>query len=200
MSATAEQIKELRQATGAGILECRNALEQTGGDLQKATELLKEKGLATAAKRADRETREGILELYTHGDGRVGVMVEVNCETDFVGRTAEFRTFAHEVALQVAANAPRWVDSANVPADVLEEERREARRMAQADGKPEHVIEKIVEGRLEKFYQEHCLLRQAYIRDDSKTVADLVNETIAATGEKVTVRRFVRWSVGQEAE
>jgi elongation factor Ts len=200
MSATAEQIKELRHATGAGILDCRNALEETGGDFEKAAILLKEKGLATAAKRADRETREGMLELYSHGDGRVGVMVEVNCETDFVGRTAEFRSFAHEVALQVAASAPRWLDVGDIPADVLDQERQEARRKAQAEGKPEHVLDKIVEGRLQAFYQENCLLQQAYIRDDSKTVADILNETIAATGEKVTIRRFVRWMVGQEAE
>jgi elongation factor Ts len=199
MSVSAEQIKELRQATGAGILECRNALETTAGDLGKATELLREKGLATAAKRADRETSEGVLDLYSHGDGRVGVMVEVNCETDFVGRTAEFRSFAHEVALQVAANSPRWLDAADVPAEILEEERQESRRQAVADGKPEAVIDRIVEGRLEKFYQENCLLRQPYIRDDAKTVGDLLNEMIAATGERVTIRRFVRWTVGQEA-
>jgi elongation factor Ts len=199
MSISAEQIKELRQATGAGILECRNALETTAGDLEKATELLREKGLATAAKRADRETREGVLDLYSHGDGRVGVMVEVNCETDFVGRTAEFRSFAHEVALQVAANSPRWLDVAEVPTEILEEERQESRRQAVADGKPEAVIDRIVEGRLEKFYQENCLLRQPYIRDDAKTVGDLLNEMIAATGERVTIRRFVRWTVGQEA-
>jgi elongation factor Ts len=199
MSVSAEQIKELRQATGAGILECRNALETTAGDLGKATELLREKGLATAAKRADRETSEGVLDLYSHGDGRVGVMVEVNCETDFVGRTAEFRSFAHEVALQVAANSPRWLDVAEVPAEILEEERQESRRQAVADGKPEAVIDRIVEGRLEKFYQENCLLRQPYIRDDAKTVGDLLNEMIAATGERVTIRRFVRWTVGQEA-
>ena len=200
MSTTAEQIKELRQATGAGILECRDALESSGGDLEKATALLREKGLATAAKRADRETREGVLDLYSHGEGRVGVMVEVNCETDFVGRTAEFRNFAHEVALQVAANSPRWLDVADIPPDSVEEERQESRRQAVADGKPEAVIERIVEGRLEKFYQDNCLLRQPYIRDDSKTVADLLNETIAATGERVTIRRFERWTVGQEAE
>jgi elongation factor Ts len=199
MSVSAEQIKELRQATGAGILECRNALETTAGDLEKATELLREKGLATAAKRADRETSEGVLDLYSHGDGRVGVMVEVNCETDFVGRTAEFRSFAHEVALQVAANSPRWLDVADVPAEILEEERQESRRQAVADGKPEAVIDRIVEGRLEKFYQENCLLRQPYIRDDAKTVGDLLHEMIAATGERVTIRRFVRWTVGQEA-
>jgi elongation factor Ts len=199
MSVSAEQIKELRQATGAGILECRNALETTAGDLEKATELLREKGLATAAKRADRETSEGVLDLYSHGDGRVGVMVEVNCETDFVGRTAEFRSFAHEVALQVAANSPRWLDVAEIPAEILEEERQESRRQAVADGKPEAVIDRIVEGRLEKFYQENCLLRQAYIRDDAKTVGDLLNEMIAATGERVSIRRFVRWTVGQEA-
>jgi elongation factor Ts len=200
MAITTEQIKALREATGAGIMDCRKALEQSNGDLDKALEYLREKGMATAAKRADREAFEGMLELYSHGNGRVGVMVEVNCETDFVGRTAEFRAFAHEVALQIAANSPRWLDAGDVPAEVVAQEQQEARRQALAEGKPEKVIERIVEGRMEKFYQEHCLLRQLYIRDDSKKVADLLKEMIAATGENVTVRRFVRWTVGQEAE
>lgn len=197
MSVSAEQVKELRQTTGAGVLECRKALEQTGGDLEKAVALLHERGLAAAGKRAERETREGVLDLYSHGDGRVGVMVEVNCETDFVGRTAEFRGFAHEIALQVAANAPLWLDVSDVPADVVEEQRQEARLRAMQEGKPENVVGRIVDGKLEKFYAEACLLRQPYIRDDTKTVGDLLREMMATTGENIAIRRFVRWTVGE---
>jgi elongation factor Ts len=200
MSISVERVKELRQATGAGVLECRKALEACGEDFDKAVVLLREKGLDAAAKRSDRETREGVLELYTHGEGRVGVMVEVNCETDFVARTKEFRTLAHEMALQIAANSPRWVDIDGVPPEVLEQERLDARKRALEEGKPEKVIERIVYGRLEKLYQETCLLRQPYIRDDAKTVSELLKETIAATGEKISIRRFVRWTIGQEAE
>ncbi|MEW6568560.1 MAG: translation elongation factor Ts [Chloroflexota bacterium] len=199
MSASAEQIKALRQATGAGVLDCRTALEQTGGDLEKAAELLRQKGLAAADKLAEREAREGMLELYSHGDGRVGVMVEVNCETDFVGRTTEFRRFAHEIALQVAANGPRWIDVGDVPPEVVEEQRRQARLLAKQEGKPDSVIERIVEGKLQKFYDDACLLRQPYIRDDSKTVGDVLREMIATTRENITIRRFVRWAVGESA-
>ncbi len=197
MSTSAELIKQLRRATGAGVLDCRKALEETGGDLEKAAALLRDKGLAAAAKRAERETREGVLDLYSHGDGRVGVMVEVNCETDFVARTKEFRHFAHEIALQVAANSPRWIDVADVPAEVLEEQRRQARQQAEQEGKAQNVIERIVDGRLEKFCADTCLLHQPYIRDDSKTVGDVLKELIATTGENITVRRFVRWTVGE---
>lgn len=198
MSASAADIKKLREITGAGVLACRNALEEAGGDIEKATATLREKGLAAAAKRADRETRNGRLELYSHGDGRVGVMVEVNCETDFVARTEGFKTFAHEVALQIAANAPRWVRAEDVPEEVLAKEREEARQWALGEGKPENVIERIVEGRVEKFLDGNCLLRQAYIRDEEKTVEELLKETIASTGENITLRRFERWEVGEE--
>jgi elongation factor Ts len=200
VSVAAEQIKELRAQTGAGVKDCREALEKSGGDLEQAAELLRAQGLAAASKRADRETRDGVLELYRHGDGRVGVLVEVNCETDFVGRTKEFREFAHEVALQVAAASPRWVSPREVPAEVIERESEEARRVGRTDGKPEGVIEKIVAGRLEKFYTEACLLRQPYIRDETKSVEDLLREVISATGENVTVRRFTRWEVGEAIE
>jgi elongation factor Ts len=200
VSVAAEQIKLLREQTGAGVKDCRDALEKTGGDVEKAAELLRAQGLAAAAKRADRETRNGVLELYRHGEGRVGVMVEVNCETDFVGRTQQFREFAHEVALQVAAASPRWVAMNDVPAEALEHEAEEARRIGQADGKPAKVIEQIVAGRLEKFYDEACLLRQPYIRDETKRVEDLLREVISATGENVTIRRFTRWEVGETVE
>lgn len=200
MSISTDLIKELRLSTGAGVLACRKALEQSEGDLEKAAALLREQGLTKASKRADRETHDGVLDLYSHGDGRVGVMVEVNCETDFVARTPEFREFAHEMALQIAASAPQWVDVDDVPKEVVEEESTKAREEALAQAKPEHVIDRIVEGRMRKFYEESCLLQQIYIRDDSKTVADLLNDTIAKTGENITIRRFMRWEVGETAE
>ncbi len=200
MSISTDLIKELRLSTGAGVLACRKALEQTEGDLEKAAALLREQGLTKASKRADRETHDGVLDLYSHGDGRVGVMVEVNCETDFVARTPEFREFAHEMALQIAASAPQWVVVDDVPKEVVEEESTKAREEALAQDKPEHVIDRIVEGRMRKFYEESCLLQQIYIRDDSKTVADLLNDTIAKTGENITIRRFMRWEVGETAE
>lgn len=200
MEITTDMIKELRAATGAGVLDCRKTLEEANGDFNKAVELLREKGLAQAAKRAGREASEGVLELYSHGNGRVGVMVEVNSETDFVARSETFRKFAHEIALQIAAEAPRYIRTEDVPAEVLDQERAKARRLAIEEGKPEPVIEKIIEGRLEKFLDEACLLRQPYIRDDTLTVAELLNQTIAAVGENVVIRRFVRWEVGENTQ
>lgn len=200
MTISTEAIKELRQNTGAGVLACREALEASGGDMEKAALLLREKGLAAASKRADRETSNGVLELYNHGDGRVGVMVEVNCETDFVARTDDFRHFSHEIALQIAANSPRWVDAEGIPEEVLEEEREKAREYAIAEGKKENVIPRIVEGRIAKFIDENCLLRQPYIRDDTKRVEELLKETIASTGENIVIRRFERWAVGENLD
>lgn len=200
MSVPAELVRQLRETSGAGVKDCRDALEATGGDLEQAAALLKEKGLAAASKRSGRETRSGVLELYRHGEGRVGVIVEVNCETDFVGRTQEFREFAHEIALQVAAASPRWVRVEDIPAAVIEEESGNARRMAAADGKPPAVIEKIVAGRLDKFYAEACLLSQPYIRDDTKTVEELLREVVSTTGENVSIRRFARWEVGEDTD
>ncbi len=200
MSISAEQIKELRQASGAGVLDCRKALEKTEGDMEKAAALLREQGLDKASKRSDRATTDGVLDLYSHGDGRVGVIVEVNCETDFVARTPEFREFAHEMALQIAAVAPTWIDADDVPEDIVKEKQEKAREQALAEKKPEHVIDRIVEGRMKKFFEDSCLLQQAYIRDDEKTVQDLLNETIAKTGENVIIRRFVRWTVGESEE
>ena len=200
MSIPASMIKELREATGAGILDCRTALEATQGNLEAATALLQEKGLAAAAKRADRETHNGVLDLYSHGEGRVGVMVEVNCETDFVARTMEFRTFAHEIALQIAATSPRWIRRDDVPEGVIDEERRSAQKQAAEEGKPEAIIERIVEGRLEKYFAENCLLDQGYIRDEDRTVSEVLQEMIAKTGENIGIRRFERWSVGEEMD
>ncbi|OGO69880.1 MAG: translation elongation factor Ts [Chloroflexi bacterium RBG_19FT_COMBO_56_12] len=197
MAITAEQVKDLRAETGAGVMDCRKALEKADGDFNKAVELLREKGLAKAAERADREASEGILELYSHGNGRVGVMVEVNSETDFVARSAAFRAFAHEVALQIAAAAPDYIHPDDIPAEALENERAKARGRALEEGKTESVVDRIVEGRLEKFKDEACLLRQPYIRDENFTVEKLLYQNIAAIGENIVIRRFVRWEVGE---
>jgi elongation factor Ts len=199
MEISATLVKELRQATGAGVLDCRKALQETNGDFDKAVAYLREKGLAAAAKKAGREAKEGLIELYGHGGGRVGVMVEVNCETDFVARTEQFRTFAHDLALQVAAAHPRYVDIADVPPDVIESEKTIARNRALQEGKPEKVVDKIVEGRLEKFYQENCLLQQPFVKDESVKISDLLKQTIAVIGENVIIRRFARWELGEAA-
>jgi elongation factor Ts len=197
MEITTEMIKELRGATGAGILECRKALTEANGDFNKAVDHLREKGLAMAAKRSDREASEGVVELYTHGGGRVGVMVEVNCETDFVARSESFRTFAHEVALQIAAAAPKYVSEDQIPAEELEHEAEIAKKRAMEEGKPAAVAEKIVEGRLNKYKDEVCLLRQSYIRDDSVTIEKLLHQHVASIGENLIIRRFQRWELGE---
>lgn len=197
MAITTEAIKELRQATGAGILDCRKALEAADGDFDKAVDYLREKGLATAAKRADREANQGVVELYSHGGGRVGVMVEVNCETDFVARSEPFRTFAHEVALQIAASAPRYVYADQIPEAELEHEREIAKVRALEEGKPEAVLDRIVEGRLEKFKDEVVLMRQPYIRDEEITIENLMMQNVAAIGENILIRRFARWELGE---
>jgi elongation factor Ts len=195
-----DQIKELREQTGAGIMDCRNALEQSDGDIEKALEYLREKGLSKVAKKSDRETSEGMIELYSHGEGRVGVMVEVNCETDFVARNDDFRHLAHELALQIAASMPEWPTEEDVPAELLAAEREEARAQAKEEGKPENVMDKIVEGRVNKFLDEKVLMRQVYIRDGEKTVQDVVNAVIAKLGENISVRRFERWELGEHSE
>jgi len=200
MEITTEMIKELRAATGVGILDCRKALTEANGDFDKAVDFLREKGMATAAKRAGRAASQGVVELYSHGEGRVGVMVEVNCETDFVARGEDFRTLAHEIALQIAASAPHYVQEDEIPADVLEHEKGIARARAVEEGKPEAVIEKIVAGRLEKFKDEVVLLRQAYIRDEDLTIEQLVQETIGKTGENIIISRFQRWELGENID
>jgi len=197
MAITTEMIKTLRETTGAGILDCRKALEQSNGDMEKAMEFLREKGLATAAKRSSRQASEGVVELYTHGNGRVGVMIELNSETDFVGKSEKFRTLAHELALQIAATSPQFVFEADIPAEVIERETRIATAKAKEDGKPDTIIPKIVEGSLKKFKDEFVLMNQPYIRDESLTVQALVNQNIAALGENIIVRRFARWALGE---
>ena len=197
MEITTDMIKELRTATGAGVLDCRKALQEANGDFEKAVDFLREKGMATAAKRADRDASNGIVELYSHGDGRVGVMVEVNCETDFVARSEKFRTMAHEIALQIAASAPKYIKAEEIPASELDHEAEIARARAKEEGKPDSVMEKIVEGRLEKFKDEVVLLRQPYIRDESMNVEKLLLQTVAAIGENLVIRRFQRWELGE---
>jgi elongation factor Ts len=197
MEITTEMIKELRESTKAGVLDCRKALESSNGDFQKAVDFLREKGMATAAKRADRQASNGMVELYSHGGGRMGVMVEVNCETDFVARSEQFRKFAHEVALQVAATAPKYLKEKDIPVDVLEHETEIAKARAREEGKPEAMLERIAQGRVEKFKDEVVLMRQAYIRDDQMTLEKLLLEQIAAIGENIVVRRFARWELGE---
>lgn len=200
MEISAKQVKELREATSAGFLDCREALDKAGGDFDKAVKYLREKGLAKAAKRGGRKASEGVIELYSHGEGRVGVMVEVNCETDFVSRSETFRKFAHEIALQIAAADPQWVSEDEIPEDVLEQEREVARNRAKEEGKPDNIIDKIVDGRVEKFKDEMCLLRQAYIRDDNLSIQDLLSEKVGSIGENMVIRRFSRWELGEHAE
>ncbi len=197
MEITTDMIKELRTATGAGVLDCRKALQESNGDFEKAVDFLREKGMATAAKRADREASNGTVELYSHGGGRVGVMVEVNCETDFVARSEQFRNMAHEIALQIAASAPKYIKAEEIPTSELDHEAEIARARAKEEGKPNAVVEKIVEGRIEKFKDEVVLLRQPYIRDENLTIEKLLLQTIAATGENLIVRRFQRWELGE---
>ena len=198
MEITTEMIKELRNATNAGILDCRKALTESNGDFQKAVDWLREKGMATAAKRADRDASQGVVELYSHGGGRVGVIVEVNCETDFVARSEQFRILAHEIALQIAASAPRYLKTEDIPADVLEHEAEIARARAREEGRPDNVVDRVVQGRLEKFRDEVVLSRQPYIRDESITVEKLILQNVAAIGENVVVRRFQRWELGEK--
>lgn len=199
MEITADMIKALRAETNAGVLDCRKALQESNGDFQKAVEWLREKGMATAANRADRQASNGVIEMYSHGSGRVGVMVEVNCETDFVARSEQFRTLAHEIALQIAANAPKYIRPEDIPAAELEQEAEQARVRGKADGKSGAVIDKIVDGYLEKYKDEVCLLRQTYIRDETTNVEKLIMQNVAAIGENVVVRRFQRWTLGESA-
>jgi elongation factor Ts len=197
MVITTPMIKQLREATGAGILDCRKALEQADGDFDKAFDFLREKGLAALAKRSGRQASDGVVELYSHGNGRVGVMVELNCETDFVGRSEPFRNLAHELALQIAAASPRFIRDEDIPADVLEHEKGIAEARAREEGKPEAVLPRIIEGYMTKFKDETVLLRQVYIRDDAMTVQKLLNQVVVALGENVVIRRFARWELGE---
>jgi elongation factor Ts len=195
----ADVVKRLRDETGAGMMDCKKALVESGGDLEKAREILREKGKTGHEKRRGRLAGEGLVHAYIHGEGTVGALVEVNSETDFVARTPEFRELAKEVAMQVAARDPRWVSRDEVPSDVIEGERKIYEEQARTSGKPDHIISKIVDGKLEAFYKETVLLDQEYIRDDSKKIGDLVAEMASKVNENVVVRRFARFKVGEEA-
>ncbi|NLM45382.1 MAG: translation elongation factor Ts [Firmicutes bacterium] len=196
----ASLVKELREKTGAGMMDCKKALTEAGGDIDKAVEILREKGLAAAKKKAGRIAAEGIVDSYIHMGGRIGVLVEVNCETDFVARTDEFRAFVRDIAMQIAAGNPQYISREEVPEEVLEKEREILRTQAVNEGKPEKVIDKIVAGRLEKFFAENCLLEQPFIRDTDITVKELLQEKIAKIGENISIRRFVRYEMGEGLE
>ena len=197
MEITAAQVKELREKTGAGMMECKKALGETNGDLQKAIDYLREQGILKSAKLGSRATSQGAIFSYVHPGDQLGVLVEINCETDFVARTDDFKALGKNIAMQVAASAPQYVSRDQVPLEVLDHEKEVSRAQAKAEGKPEKILDKIVEGRLEKYFQEVCLLDQAYIRDDSRKVSDLVTEAIAKIRENITIKRFVRFKVGE---
>jgi elongation factor Ts len=198
---SAEQVRQLRERTGAGMMDCKRALEETGGDIERAIELLREKGLASVAKRAGRTADQGLIDSYIHFNNTVGVLVEVNCETDFVAKTDEFRSLVKDVALHIASPAaPRWLAREDVPAEVLAQEEHIARVQAKEAGKPDHVIEKIVDGKLNAYHQDNVLLEQPFVKDDTKTIQQLLDEVGAKVGEKVAVRRFVRYKLGESVD
>jgi elongation factor Ts len=194
MAITVDMVRELRQRTGAGVLDCRNALEEAGGDFDKAATLLRKKGLAIAAKKAEREANEGLVEAYVHGGGRLGVLLELNCETDFVARTPDFRELAHDLAMQIAATNPRYLTPQDIPADVVESQRQREREQVEGD-KPDEVVERILEGKVKKYYQEVCLMEQPFIKDEGVIIAELITSKIAKLGENIKVRRFARFEL-----
>lgn len=193
-------IKQLRETTGSGMMDCKKALTECNGDMEEAIKWLRKKGMASAEKKASRIAAEGIIDSYIHGEGRVGVLIEVNIETDFAAKNDKFRDMVHDIAMQVAAMNPKWVSREEVPEEILNSERDIARTQALNEGKPEKIIDKIIEGRLEKFYEANCLVDQAFIKDDSKTVGNLVKEMIAAIGENIKIRRFCRYEMGEGLE
>lgn len=197
MSISASLVKELRERTGAGMMDCKKALAETGGDIEKAADYLREKGLAAAAKKAGRIAAEGLVESYIHGAGRIGVLVEINCETDFVAKTDDFKALARDIAMQIAASRPEYVRREDVPAGAVQKERDILRAQALNEGKPEKIVDKMVEGRIEKYYKEVCLLEQPFIKNPDVTVQQLITEKIAKIGENISVRRFARFELGE---
>lgn len=197
MEISAQMVKELRERTGAGMMDCKNALMEAEGDFEKAIEILRKKGLAKAAKKAGRATNEGLIISYVHHNGKIGVLVELNCETDFVARTDEFKALGNKIAMHIAAMSPRWVTREEVPADVIEKEKEIYREQLKDSGKPVQVIEKIIEGKLESFYQENCLLEQKYALDQTVTIKEMIQQAIAKIGENIQVSRFVRLQIGE---
>jgi elongation factor Ts len=200
MAVTASMVKELREKTGAGMLDCKKALEEANGDLTKAGELLREKGLAAAANKAGRAATEGLVESYIHGAGRVGVLVEINCETDFVAKTDQLMSFLKDIAIHIAATSPIYVRREEVPQEVLEKEKEILRNQALNEGKPEKIVDKMVEGRISKYYEEFCLLEQPFIKDPDKTISTVLNEKISQIGENISIRRFARFGLGEGLE
>lgn len=194
---TAAMVKELRERTEAGMMDCKRALQETNGDMEAAVAYLREKGLAAAAKKAGRLASEGLVESYIHGMGRIGVLVEVNCETDFVAKTDKFKELCHDIAMHIAASRPEYVSRDEVPAEVIEQEKSILRAQALNEGKPEKIVEKMVEGRIEKFYKEVCLLDQPFVKDPDMTVQQMVTQAIATIGENISIRRFVRYELGE---
>jgi elongation factor Ts len=192
-----DMIKVLRDKTGAGMMDCKKALTESQGDIEKAIAWLREKGIASAAKKSGRIAAEGIVDAYIHANGRIGVLIEVNIETDFAAKNEKFKTFVRDTAMQIAAMNPRWVSSSDVPEEEIEKEKAIIRNKAINDGKPEKIIDKIVEGTIKKFYDENCLLNQLFVKDDTKTMDELVKEMIATIGENISVRRFVRYEMGE---
>ncbi|MEI6286263.1 MAG: translation elongation factor Ts [Bacillota bacterium] len=200
MAVTAELVKQLRDTTGAGMMDCKRALVETDGDLQKANDLLREKGLAAAAKKAGRIAAEGTVGSYIHGGGRIGVLVEVNCETDFVAKTEGFQALVKDISMQIVASNPMYIRREEVPADIIEHEKNILRAQALNEGKPAAIVDKMVVGRIEKYYKEVCLLEQQYIKNPDVTVQQLITETIAKIGENISIRRFVRFQLGEGIE
>lgn len=200
MKITAAMVKELRDATGAGVLEAKKALESTSGDFEKAVDMLREKGAARAAKRAGREANEGVIEVYSHLGERLGVMLELNCETDFVARNEQFRELAHDIALHIAAMGPTYISREDVDAEELQREMDVLRAQAKQEGKPDNIVEKIVEGRLSKYYQEVVLLEQPFVKDDSITIQGMLNDAVRTIGENIVVRRFARFELGESLD
>lgn len=197
---TAEMVKQLRESTGAGMMDCKKALTDANGDMTKAVELLRERGVAKAVKKAGRVAAEGIVDAYIHGDGRIGVLVEVNTETDFAAKNEDFKAFVKDVAMQIAAARPEYVRREEVPAEIVEKEKEILRAQALNEGKPEKIVDKMVEGRIEKFYKEVCLLEQPFIKDPDKTIQEILTEKIATIGENITIRRFARFEKGEGIE
>lgn len=197
---SAQMVKELRETTGSGMMDCKKALVETNGDIAKAVDYLREKGLAAAAKKSGRVAAEGLVESYIHAGGKIGVLIEVNCETDFVAKTPEFHSFVRDLAMQVAATNPQYLSRDEVPAEILDHEREVLRAQALNEGKPEKIIDKMVEGRVEKYYKDSCLLEQAFIKDSDKSVMDVVKAQITKIGENIVVRRFMRYQMGEGLE
>ncbi len=198
MSISAKQVKELRDRTGIGMMECKKALTETDGNIDKAVELLRKRGMAKAEKKSGRDANEGVIQAYIHPGSKIGVLIEVNCETDFVSKNDDFKSFVNDICMHIAATDPMAVDRDGIPADVVEREKDIFKEQGKNEGKPEHIVEKIMAGRVEKFYSQNCLLEQDFVKDPQKTVKDFLNEAVMKIGENINIKRFVRYELGQD--